>query len=149
MGTAVMMVDIDRFKAVNDEHGHLLGDKVLRAVAHVLGTNIKGRDVAARLGGEEFAVLLPDTSQSGATSLGRQICSLVAHGRIKRSDGQGTIGQVTVSIGVAVAQENEPLEKLLERADEALYRAKRAGRNRVEVAMPKHTVPASPPASLD
>ncbi|MBS0418015.1 MAG: GGDEF domain-containing protein [Proteobacteria bacterium] len=133
-GTALMMVDIDHFKAVNDLHGHLLGDKVLRAVAHVLKSNIKGRDVAARLGGEEFAVLLPETSLSGAEVLGRQICALVAHGRIKRSDGQGTIGQVTLSIGVALAGEAESLEQLVERADRALYIAKRTGRNRVEVS---------------
>jgi diguanylate cyclase len=134
-GTALMMIDIDHFKSVNDLYGHLLGDKVLHAVAYVLKSNIKGRDVAARLGGEEFAVLLPETSLAGATALARKICSLVSHGRIKRSDGQGTIGQVTLSMGVALAQEGESLEKLLERADAALYNAKRMGRNRVEIAI--------------
>ena len=129
--TALMMIDVDHFKTVNDLYGHVLGDKVLCAVAHVLKSNIKGRDVAARYGGEEFAVLLPETSLSGAATLGQQIRSLVAQGQIKRSD--GTIGQVTVSIGVAVAREAEPLEELIERADAALYSAKRAGRNRVEV----------------
>lgn len=133
-GIAIMMIDIDHFKAVNDEHGHVLGDRVLRAVAHVLNTNIKGRDVAARYGGEEFAVLLPDTSLSGAEILAKQIRALVASGRIKRSNGRGTIGQVTISIGVAVARQSETLEQLLERADAALYSAKRSGRNRVEVA---------------
>jgi diguanylate cyclase len=133
-GTGLMMIDMDNFKLINDLHGHLLGDKVLRAVADILRSHTKGRDVAARLGGEEFAVLLPDTSLSGATSLGRQICSLVAQGRITRSAGQATIGQVTVSIGVAVAQEGELLERLVERADAALYAAKRMGRNRVEAA---------------
>lgn len=132
-GTALMMIDIDHFKTVNDRYGHLLGDKVLQAVAHVLRSNIKGRDVAARLGGEEFAVLLPETSQSGAAALARKIGALVSHGRIKQSDGQGTIGQVTLSIGVAVA-ETDSLDKLVERADAALYVAKRSGRNRVEVA---------------
>jgi diguanylate cyclase len=140
-GTALMMVDIDHFKVVNDRHGHLLGDKVLRAVAHVLKSNIKGRDVVARYGGEEFAVLLPETSLSGAAALGQQICSLVAQGQIKRSDREGTLGQVTLSIGVAVAQEPESLEQLLERADAALYSAKRMGRNRVVVA------PTDPPQS--
>jgi diguanylate cyclase len=131
-GTALMIMDIDHFKVVNDRHGHVLGDKVLCAVANVLLANIKGRDVAARYGGEEFAVLLPETSLSGATALGQQICSLVAHGHIQRSDGQSTVGEVTVSIGVAVARETEVFEKLFERTDAALYRAKRAGRNRVE-----------------
>jgi len=133
VGTALMMMDIDHFKRVNDQHGHLLGDKVLQAVAHVLKSNIKGRDVAARFGGEEFAVLLPETSLSGAMTLARKICALVSHGRIKRSDGQGTIGQVTLSMGLALA-ETDSLDKLLERADAALYVAKRNGRNRVEVA---------------
>lgn len=141
-GTALMMVDIDHFKVVNDRNGHVLGDKVLRAIAYALKSNIKGRDVAARYAGDEFAVLLPETSLSGAEALGRQICSLVAHGRIKRSDGQGTIGQVTLSIGVAVGLDAESLDQLLERADAALYSAKRLGRNRVEVApadFPKKT----------
>ena len=128
---ALLMIDIDHFKAVNDTHGHVLGDKVLRAVAHVLKSNIKGRDVAARVGGEEFAVLLPDTSVAGAVSLGKQICALVSHGRIKRASGEGTIGQVTLSIGVAVARSGESLESLMERADAALYGAKRTGRARV------------------
>jgi diguanylate cyclase len=133
-GTGLLMADIDHFKRVNDQHGHLFGDKVLRAVAHVLKSNIKGRDVAARLGGEEFTVLLPETSLAGAVAVARHICSLVAHGRIKRGAGEGTIGQVTLSMGVAVAEEGESLEHLMERADAALYRAKEVGRNRVEVA---------------
>jgi diguanylate cyclase len=133
-GTALMIIDLDNFKGLNDRHGHVLGDKVLCGVAHVLLANIKGRDVAARIGGEEFAVLLPETSLSGATALGQQICSLVAHGHIKRSDGQVVVGEVTVSIGVAVARETELLETVVERADAAMYRAKRAGRNRVEAA---------------
>lgn len=131
---ALLMIDIDHFKAVNDTHGHVLGDKVLRAVAHVLKSNIKGRDVAARLGGEEFVVLLPDTSVAGAVTLGKQICALVSHGRIKRAAGEGTIGQVTLSVGVAVARTGESLESLMERADAALYEAKRSGRARVTVA---------------
>ena len=109
-------------------------DSVHHAIAHILLANIKGRDVAARYGGEEFAVLLPETSLSGATALGQQICSLVAHGHIKRSDGQAIVGEVTVSIGVAVARETELLETVVERADAAMYCAKRAGRNRVEAA---------------
>jgi len=131
---ALLMIDIDHFKAVNDTHGHVLGDKVLRAVAHVLKSNIKGRDVAARVGGEEFAVLLPDTSVGGAVTLAKQFCALVSHGRIKRAAGEGTIGQVTLSIGVAVARSGESLESLMERADAALYSAKRTGRARVIVA---------------
>lgn len=137
-GTALLMLDIDGFKRVNDAHGHQLGDKVLRAIAHALKSSVKGRDVVARFGGDEFAVLLPATAMEGAEALGRQICSLVGQGRIKRADG-GTIGQVTLSIGIAVAQEGETLDGLMERADGALYRAKRGGRNRVETATPSVT----------
>ena len=131
---AVLLVDVDRFKTLNDTYGHLLGDKVLRAVAHILQTNIKGRDVAARLGGDELAVLLPGTTERGAEALAEQIRVAVAAGRIHRTDGQDLKGIVTVSIGIAVGKATESFEALLERADAALYRAKREGRNRVCVA---------------
>ncbi len=131
-GAALLLLDVDQFKQVNDTHGHVLGDKVLRAIAHVLSSNVKGRDVAARLGGDEFAVLLPGTGRAGATAVARQICLAMAQGRITRADG-GSMGQVTLSVGIAVAEEHEPLERLMERADAALYRAKRAGRNRIEL----------------
>jgi diguanylate cyclase len=133
-GSALLLADIDHFKVVNDTYGHVLGDKVIRAVAHVLRSNIKGRDVAARLGGEEFAVLLPQTSLTGAAAVAEQIRGTVAQGRICRPDGNESIGQVTLSVGVAVAHPGDTLEALLERADAAMYTAKRAGRNRVSVA---------------
>lgn len=131
---AILVVDVDRFKTLNDTYGHLLGDKVLRAVAHILQTNIKGRDVAARLGGDELAILLPGTTERGAEALAEQIRVAVAAGRIHRTDGQDLRGIVTVSIGIAVGKATESFEALLERADAALYRAKREGRNRVAVA---------------
>jgi diguanylate cyclase len=134
VGSALLLADIDHFKVVNDTYGHVLGDKVIRAVAHVLRSSIKGRDVAARLGGEEFAVLLPQTSLTGAAAVAEQIRGTVAQGRICRPDGNESIGQVTLSVGVAVAKAGETLESLLERADAAMYTAKRAGRNQVSVA---------------
>ena len=134
LGSALLLADIDHFKVVNDTYGHVLGDKVIRAVAHVLRSSIKGRDVAARLGGEEFAILLPQTSLSGATAVAEQIRGTVAQGRICRPDGNESIGQVTLSVGVAIARPGDTLEALLERADAAMYAAKRAGRNRVSVA---------------
>ena len=130
-GTALMLVDLDHFKVVNDTHGHLLGDKVLRAVAYVLQASVKGRDSAARIGGEEFAVLLPQTTAAGALALGEQLRTQISRGRITRLDGQGLIGQVTVSIGIAIARSGDSLETLMARADAALYSAKRAGRNRL------------------
>ena len=141
LGTALLLADIDHFKLVNDTYGHVLGDKVIRAVAHVLRSSIKGRDVAARLGGEEFAVLLPQTSLSGATAVAEQIRGTVAQGRIHRPEGGDSIGQVTLSVGVAIAKAGDTLEALLERADAAMYTAKRAGRNRISVA--NETVPAA------
>jgi diguanylate cyclase len=134
LGSALLLADIDHFKVVNDTYGHVLGDKVIRAVAHVLRSTIKGRDVAARLGGEEFAILLPQTSLTGAAAVAEQIRGTVAQGRICRPDGNESIGQVTLSVGVAIAIPGDTLEALLERADAAMYAAKRAGRNRVSVA---------------
>ena len=133
-GSALLVADIDHFKVVNDTYGHLLGDKVIRAVAHVLRSSIKGRDVAARLGGEEFAVLLPQTTLKGAAAVAEQIRGTVAQGRICRPDGNESIGQVTLSLGVAVAVAGDSLEALLERADAAMYAAKRAGRNQISLA---------------
>src|ERR1700761_2571913 len=134
LGTALLLADIDHFKVVNDTYGHVLGDKVIRAVAHVLRSSIKGRDVAARLGGEEFAILLPQTSLPGAAAVAEQIRGTVAQGRICRPDGNESIGQVTLSVGVAIAKAGDTLEALLERADLAMYTAKRAGRNRISLA---------------
>jgi diguanylate cyclase len=134
LGSALLLADIDHFKVVNDTYGHVLGDKVIRAVAHVLRSSIKGRDVAARLGGEEFAILLPQTSLNGAAAVAEQIRGTVAQGRICRPDGNESIGQVTLSVGVAVAKAGDTLEALLERADAAMYTAKRGGRNRISLA---------------
>ena len=98
----------------------------------VVRSHIKGCDVAARVGGEEFAVLLPDTDLTGAGAVAEQIRLVVARGRLLDSQGQ-EVSQVTLSLGVAVSQPNEPLESLLQRADAVMYVAKRSGRNRVSV----------------
>jgi diguanylate cyclase len=132
-GTALLLADIDLFKQVNDTHGHLLGDKVLRAIAQALQSNIKGRDLVARYGGEEFVVLLQQTTLKGAQILAEQIRAAVAGGRIRRGDGKEMSGSVTVSIGVAIGRNEDTLEGLLARADAALYSAKRGGRNRVAI----------------
>jgi diguanylate cyclase len=136
-GAALLIVDLDHFKTINDTHGHLLGDKVLRAVAQILRANIKGRDVAARIGGEEFAVFLPDTTLPGAAAVAQQIREAVAKVRLRRTDRNEYIGSITASIGVAHARSGDTLDNLIERADEALYCAKRAGRNRVSAAGPR------------
>ena len=126
---ALLMVDVDRFKKTNDTHGHLVGDQVLRAVAQVLRARIKGSDVAARVGGDEFAVLLPATSIAGAVALGEQIRTTLPEGRLRRPDRDAAIENITLSVGVAHGVTGDRLEGLIHRADAALYAAKRAGRN--------------------
>lgn len=134
-GAALLVADIDHFKQVNDTYGHVLGDKVIKAVAGTLLAHIKGRDIAARIGGEEFAILLPETTLEGARVVAEQLRAAVAKGRIHQSSRQGSVGSITLSVGAAVAVDGETLEHLMERADQALYRAKREGRNRVCVAL--------------
>lgn len=134
-GTALLVIDIDHFKRINDGHGHLLGDKVLRAVALIIRANSMPRGVASRLGGEEFALLMPDTGLDAALEVAERLREAVAALRLKRTGQSEYVGNVTVSVGVARARVGEGLERLLERADAALCRAKHAGRNRVQVAI--------------
>jgi diguanylate cyclase len=133
-GTALLVVDIDRFKDINDTHGHPVGDQVLRGVAQVLRARIKGADIAARVGGDEFAILLPDTAMQGAMALAEQIRAALVHARLRRVNSDQQIGQVTVSVGVAHLDEAGSLDRLLHSADAALYIAKREGRNRVRAS---------------
>jgi diguanylate cyclase len=133
-GTALLIADVDCFKEVNDAHGHLLGDKVLRAIAQTLQSSIKGRDIAARIGGDEFAVLLRELTPTAAAALAEQLRASIEAGRIRRSDGKQLPGTVTVSVGVALGRAGDSLEAVLARADGALYSAKRNGRNRIGTA---------------
>lgn len=133
-GAVMLVADIDHFKTINDTYGHLLGDKVIRAVAQTVCGNIKGRDIAARIGGEEFAVFLPETSVAGATALATNLCAAMAARIIRRNGVDKPLDRVTVSIGVAAATgPSDTLEALLDRADRAMYAGKRDGRNRVNV----------------
>jgi diguanylate cyclase (GGDEF)-like protein len=119
----LMMVDVDHFKAINDEHGHAVGDHVLKWVAQNLRDGLRGGDVVARWGGEEFCILLPRTRLAEARSLAERLTFRIASTGTPR---------VTVSIGVAEARAaSEEAEETIRRADEALYRAKASGRNRV------------------
>jgi diguanylate cyclase len=129
-GLVLMMLDLDHFKRVNDSFGHVFGDRVLKAVAQVIKSSVKGRDLVARYGGEEFVVLLSGISMQAALSLANQVRESVASSRIRRSD-DVAIGSVTVSIGLAEHRDGEPIELLIERADRALYRSKHEGRNQV------------------
>ena len=127
---SVLMVDIDRFKVVNDRHGHRSGDDVLREVARRLEDRLRREDVAGRLGGDELLVVLPDTGDDGAAVVAESIRSAVAAGPVMTAS--GPIG-VTLSVGSA-AWGGEDLNVLLERADRALYAAKQGGRDRAAAA---------------
>ncbi len=127
----ILMVDIDRFKALNDRHGHGTGDEVLRAVAGAIVSAVREDDVPARFGGEEFVVLLRNPDPGVAAEVGERIRAGVRGLDLARFG----VDRVSVSVGVAVATEpDEPIEALIEVADRALYRAKRAGRDRVVAA---------------
>jgi diguanylate cyclase len=132
----VLMLDLDHFKHINDNYGHLFGDQVLGAAARLLSGTIKGRDVAARFGGEEFVVLLPETPENGGMALAEQFRDAISRARIRRTGSDKIIDKLTVSIGVATPRDGELLDSAMERADAALYRAKHEGRNCVRVALP-------------
>jgi diguanylate cyclase (GGDEF)-like protein len=126
---SVLVVDIDRFKAYNDRFGHLAGDAALQRVAAALGSALRAIDCAARFGGEEFVALLPGTNLAGAAALADRVRAAIRAEAIAHPDGIDDI--LTVSVGAAEAHDRESIETLLTRADEALYRAKRSGRDRV------------------
>jgi diguanylate cyclase len=127
----LVMIDIDHFKVFNDTHGHQLGDGVLRLVARTLREGVKGRDLVARYGGEEFAVILIDSALKGALTVAEQLRASVARKHITRRGSSESLGTITLSLGVAAYVPGEPLGRLVSRADQALYLAKRTGRNRV------------------
>lgn len=126
---SVAMVDVDHFKRVNDTYGHATGDAVLRAVAQTLREALRAMDAVGRVGGEEFAVLLPETGLEAAAGVLERIRQAVAGLEVMAADGRQV--RVTVSAGVAAWQAGEEAEAALRRADAALYAAKSAGRNRV------------------
>lgn len=128
---ALIMTDIDHFKKFNDTYGHQVGDQVIRLVAKTLKDGVKGRDLPARYGGEEFAIVLPETTILAAKVLAEQLRKAVEIKEIvNRSTGE-SMGKITISMGVAELGINESPEQLVERADEALYTAKKNGRNQV------------------
>jgi two-component system cell cycle response regulator len=130
---SAMILDIDFFKSVNDTHGHGAGDVVLAEFAARIGRNVRGVDLAARMGGEEFVVVMPDTDVSAATMIAERLRHAIADEPF--AIGEGGPLNMTVSIGVAASEgTGETSEKLLKRADDALYQAKRDGRNRVVTA---------------
>lgn len=127
----LMIIDIDNFKDFNDTNGHVAGDSALRYVASCIKSNVKGQDTAGRYGGDEFAVILPNTSIENAISLAERIRHLInARHLVKKATGE-SMGRISVSIGVTECADDESAETCYNRADLCMYGAKEAGRNQV------------------
>jgi diguanylate cyclase len=142
-GLCLLIIDIDHFKHFNDEHGHLVGDEVLRFTARKIKSQVKGNDFVARVGGEEFAVLLPNTALSGARAVAENIRAFFSTATLKTSGSAKSLGKITVSLGAAHYRPGESPKAFVQRADEALFGAKAGGRNRLVVAAstPVETLP--------
>jgi two-component system, cell cycle response regulator len=130
---ALLFVDIDHFKKINDAHGHQAGDYVLAAVAREMIATIRAEDVLSRYGGEEFAIICREIESEGARALGERLRSAVAR---KRFEHDGKSISVTISVGVAVVRGPRDAQPLIAAADAAMYEAKRTGRDRVVLHSP-------------
>ncbi|PPB80216.1 two-component system cell cycle response regulator [Albidovulum inexpectatum] len=129
---AVMVLDIDRFKSINDTHGHAAGDAVLVEIADRLRSNLRAADLIARLGGEEFLVALPDTTPEAAQATAERLRRVIAARPVPLPRGEADIS-VTLSIGLALGPTDSGIEDLIDRADRALLGSKSAGRNQVTI----------------
>ena len=130
---ALIMIDVDDFKKYNDDYGHLAGDQVLITVANAIRSPLRPNDLVARFGGEEFAVLLPETTVKNAGIIAERLRDHVSKADTGRLDGK-QLPAVTISLGIAGRQPGYSLDMMIAAADVAMYHAKRNGKNRVEVA---------------
>jgi diguanylate cyclase (GGDEF)-like protein len=129
--TAVLMCDLDHFKLINDGYGHALGDRVLQHFAAIVNRGLRKNDVVGRFGGEEFAIVLPDTRTEEACAFAHRLQQRIAQAPL-REGGHHIV--LTVSIGIAaMSNRDASAHAVLSRSDKALYRAKTNGRNRIEV----------------
>lgn len=140
---SLAMLDIDHFKRVNDVYGHAAGDQVLRELSRAMRETLRGSDVSARIGGEEFVILLTDTALDGAVAVTERLRERVGQTEVALEDGRAV--RFTVSAGVTELARGERLDALLARADEALYRAKSDGRNRTLSSLPPRKPSSAPP----
>ena len=124
---ALLILDIDHFKRINDTYGHSVGDSCLRAVANRLRQALRAEDVVGRIGGEEFCVFLPGATEEEARAIGDRLCRAVAF----EPEGEHLVLRVTLSAGASLGETATPLETLMSRADQALYTAKAQGRARL------------------
>lgn len=127
----LLLFDLDHFKRINDEFGHLIGDKVLRFTSSLIKQVSKDEHIAARYGGEELAIIVKGLHKNQALELANEVREALAKSNLKRKDSGESLGQVTVSVGAAILQAADTVDSLIERADTALYRAKEGGRNRI------------------
>ncbi len=127
----IIMVDIDHFKNFNDQFGHTIGDKVLRYVANSLLQSVRGSDTIARVGGEEFAIVLPETDYEGALAVAENCRDKIARQPLSDSKANKKLGSLTVSAGVGEYHPRESTEDLIRRTDACLYQSKRYGRDKV------------------
>ncbi len=126
-----LMLDVDHFKSINDQYGHLTGDQILREIARVVQESIREIDIVGRYGGEEFCVVLPDTDKEGASYVAERIRTSVEETSIKVYD---VIIKTTVSIGISLFPDHgEDSQEIIEKADSALYHVKKMGRNQVSL----------------
>jgi diguanylate cyclase (GGDEF)-like protein len=121
---AVMMIDIDHFKAINDQHGHDTGDRILQRIAEILKARMRVQDTVARWGGEEFLVIVESVTRDESASIAGSLRQMIEAGTRE-------ILKTTISIGVAYSETGQSVDQILKRADEGLYAAKNSGRNKV------------------
>ncbi|WP_085581209.1 GGDEF domain-containing protein [Thalassospira mesophila] len=132
----LMMIDLDQFKQINDRHGHRIGDEILVLIAGILKSGIKGGDTVARYGGDEFVILVPQTTLDEALFLAEDLGNRVRTRDIRAKPSGTSFGHMTISVGIAEYHGNEGGPSLIDRADNALYRAKQAGRDQHCIALP-------------
>ena len=128
---SIILLDVDHFKTVNDRFGHLVGDSLLKGLAKLTQSHLRRNDIAARYGGEEFLILLPETKIDGAMAVGRKIKKTLSMKEWKLKETGESMGKISVSMGIAQYRFNEPENQLIKRADDAMYRAKHTGRDRI------------------
>lgn len=127
----VLMIDIDDFKKINDRFGHAAGDEVLKDFSSILKTHIRSEDIASRIGGEEFLIILKDSAPKACLSMAQRIRSTAEKSKINTDS---AMISYTVSIGICVSSHENDIEKIIKSADKALYQAKKTGKNRVHLS---------------
>ncbi|PCJ30411.1 MAG: GGDEF domain-containing protein [Gammaproteobacteria bacterium] len=135
VNVALLLFDLDHFKAINDNFGHLLGDKVIRFFASLLKKQATGLHLAARYGGEEMAMILFNLSQQEAFSIAEKVRAEFANSRLKKRGSDESIGQVTVSVGISMKRMGDSPLEMIDRADTVLFQSKKNGRNTITVAL--------------